>query len=183
MGYGEHGDGLVGMLRRATVLETDDSGTQQILKKLRGLASERPEDVYRPQPHGFSSHPPKGSEGWFAAMGGRSDRLLALGFEHKDHRPKNLPEGGAALYDMHGKVLKIVKDEIDIDAAGKPVTIRNATVVKIEGAERVSVGAGGRWVVVRPDRVDLAVMSPTEQAIPKVMTDAGASNVVFARLD
>jgi phage gp45-like len=37
----------------------------------------------------------------------------AIGFEHKDHRPKNLPVGGTALYDATGKILKIVKDEIN----------------------------------------------------------------------
>jgi hypothetical protein len=45
--FPEGPDGVVAQLRRATLEETDDSGTQQILKKLRGLASERPEDVYR----------------------------------------------------------------------------------------------------------------------------------------
>src|SRR5438105_4752594 len=114
--FPEHREGLISSLRRATVVETDDSGTQQFLKRLRGLASERPEDVYRPQPHGFTSHAPVGSEGILAALGGRSDRMLALGFEHKDKRPKNLPEGGVALYDADGKIIKVVKDEILIDA-------------------------------------------------------------------
>ena len=48
--YPESTEGIIGHLRRATVLKVDDSGTQQILKKLRGIASEQPEDVYRPQP-------------------------------------------------------------------------------------------------------------------------------------
>ncbi|WP_164635044.1 phage baseplate assembly protein [Rhodopseudomonas sp. BR0G17] len=103
--FPEGQEGLVSSLRRATVLKTDDSGTQQILKRITGLKSETFEDVYRPQMHGFSSHAPQGSEGVFLALGGRSDRLLAIGFEHKDHRPKNLPEGNATLYDDKGNVV------------------------------------------------------------------------------
>lgn len=177
--FPEGQEGIVAQIRRATLLKTDDSGTQQILKQLRGLASEQPVDVYRPQPHGFSSHAPSGSEGLFLALGGRSDRLLALGFEHKDKRPKNLPEGGTALYDADGKILKMVKDGVDLDAGGKPVTIRNATTVKIEGSDAV-FGVQGRYVRVRAGRVDLGIESPTDSAPNAVITDAGPSTKVFA---
>ena len=180
--FPEGHEGLIAQLRRATVLKTDDSGSQQILKKLRGLASEMPEDIYRPQPHGFSSHAPQGSEGLFLALGGRSDRLLALGFEHKDKRPRNLPEGGVALYDADGKLLKIVKDGTEYDAGKKPVTIRNATKIKIEGADDVAIGVNGRWVRIRPARVDLGVSSPDGEADAKVLTEAGPSDVVWAKV-
>jgi phage gp45-like len=111
--FPEGQEGLIGSLRRATVQKTDDSGTQQILKNMTGLKSETFEDVYRPQPHGISSHAPKGSEGVYLALGGRSDRLLALGFEHKDHRPKDTPEGGTIIYDHTGDAIRVVKDKID----------------------------------------------------------------------
>jgi hypothetical protein len=78
-----------------------------------GLKSETFEDAYRPQPHGISSHAPSGSEGVYLALGGRSDRLLALGFEHKDHRPKDTPEGGTIIYDHTGDAIRVVKDKID----------------------------------------------------------------------
>lgn len=176
--------GLLGTLRRATVLETDDSGTQQMFKRMRGLASEEPEDVYRPQMHGISSHPPRGSEGMFLALGGRSDRLMALGFEHKDHRPKNLPEGGVAIYDADGKVLKIVKDKTDWDNGGKPVEFHNAQTHVIAAKDYVAIGVtGGRWVVARPKRIDIAVTDPTELAKPAVMTSEGESGVAFCKVD
>jgi phage baseplate assembly protein V len=178
-GYPEAPEGIIGQLRRATVTEVDDSGTQQILRKMRGLASERPEDVYRPQAHGFSSHPPTGSEGLFLSLGGRSDRLVGLGFEHKDKRPKNLPEGGVALYDADGKILKIIKDETTFDAGGKPVRIFNATTVSVEGASKIMLKVGGRVVVVQASRIDLGA----DPAPYKVVTEAGPSSVVYAVKD
>lgn len=101
-------------MRRSTVQKTDDSGTQQILKKMTGLKSETFEDVYRPQPHGLSSVAPSGSEGVYLALGGRSDRLLALGFEHKDYRPKDTPEGGTILYNHTGDVVRVFKDQLEV---------------------------------------------------------------------
>lgn len=178
--FPESRDSLIATLRRATVIEVDDRGTQQMLKRMRGLRSEEFEDVYRPQPHGLTSVPPSGAEGLFLALGGRSDRLVALGFEHKDKRPRNLPAGAVALYDADGKVLKLVKEETVLDAGNKPVTIKNATKIKIEGAEDIAIGVNGRWIRIRPGRVDLGVTSPTGEAVPAVETTAGPSSKVFA---
>jgi phage gp45-like len=177
----EGADGLKTMLRRATLLKTDDTGTQQILRKLRGNG-ERPEDVVRFQDHGISSHAPAGSEGWLAALGGRSDRLAALGFQHKEHRPKNLPEGGVALYDADGKILKIVKDETVFDAGGKPFTVKNATKITIQGKGPVAVGVDGRWIRITDARVDLGMPDPDSPAPAAVVTTAGPSTIVFAKV-
>lgn len=130
--FPEGQDSLIATLRRGTVQKTDDSGTQQILKQMTGLKAESFEDVYRPQPHGLSSHPPAGSEGVLLALGGRSDRLLALGFEHKDKRPKNLPEGGTCLYDAAGNVVRIVKDDLQITHSQKIVCKVGSSTVTIE---------------------------------------------------
>jgi phage gp45-like len=131
-------DSLIGTLRRGTSLDVDDSGTQQIIKNLRGLASEQFQDVYRPQPHGFSSNPPTGSEGIFLSLGGRSDRLLALGFEHKDKRPKNLPAGASVLYDAQGNVVRMMMaNGIQIDASAGKV------YVKPGGGQNVYLGGTG----------------------------------------
>jgi phage gp45-like len=130
--FPEGQEGLVGSLRRATVQKVDDSGSQQILKKMTGLKSEVFEDVYRPQPHGLSSHPPSGSEGHYLALGGRSDRLQAIGFEHKDKRPRNLPEGGTVLYDADGNICRIVKDDLQITHSQKIVIKVGSSTVTIE---------------------------------------------------
>jgi phage gp45-like len=119
MWFPEGQEGIVAQLRRATVQETDDSGTQQMLKRMTGLKSESFEDVYRPQPHGITSHAPEGSEGAFLALGGRSDRLLALGFEHKKYRPKDLPEGAVAIYDHTGDIIRVFENNLDAVHAKK----------------------------------------------------------------
>ena len=103
--YPENRASTIGTLRRGVVQKIDDSGSQQIFRKLSGLKSESPEDVYRPQSHGISSVPPEGSEGLILSLGGRSDRMVALGYEHKDYRPKNSPAGTAVLYDDKGNVI------------------------------------------------------------------------------
>lgn len=126
-GFPENRHSTIGTLRRARVEKIDDSGAQQIMRKLVGLKGDQPEDVYRAQPHGFSSHPPAGSEGLFLALGGRSDRLIGIGFEHKDHRPKGSPAGTAMLYDDKGNVV-FVKGQsgIVITARQGKVTIKPA---------------------------------------------------------
>jgi phage gp45-like len=220
--FPEGQEGLIGSLRRATVLKTDDSGTQQILKKMTGLKTEQFEDVYRPQPHGFSSHAPSGSEGVYLALGGRSDRLLALGFEHKKFRPKDTPEGGTVLYNHTGDIVRVFKDNMDAvhskrinikigkgqdvgddgstaaDGAGEEnisivATPDDITITKgdsrvvltsndilVEGASDIAVGVPGRYVRVRPGRVDLGVTDPKGEAVPQVATSAGLSSIVFA---
>lgn len=180
--FPEHRESVIGTLRRATSFEIDDSKSQQFVKKMRGLKSEQFEDVHRPQPHGFSSHPPSGSEGIFLALGGRSDRLLALGFEHKDKRYKNLPEGGAAIYDADGKVIKLISDKGVWDNGNKPLEIGNATKIKINGKNDVAIGVDGCWVRVRGGRVDLGVASPDGSAEFGVETSGGTSTVVFAKV-
>ncbi len=174
--YPENMDSTLGHLRRATVQKTDDSGTQQILKKLRGLASEQPQDVYRPQAHGLSSHAPSGSEGLFLSLGGRGDRILALGFEHKDHRPKNLPEGGTALYDADGKVLKFIKGSADWDNGAAPFLMHNVTTVEIDANGKVTIKST-QSVLVDAPRVDLGGPNGSQ-----VVTVAGPSLKVFAEL-
>lgn len=133
--FPEGQEGIVATLRRATVQKIDDSGTQQFLKNMTGLKSETFEDVYRAQPHGISSHPPAGSEGLYLALGGRSDRLVALGFEHKDKRPKNLPEGGTVLYDADGNVVRVVKDDLQITHSQKIVIKVGSSTVTVEPSQ------------------------------------------------
>ncbi|MCB2106350.1 MAG: phage baseplate assembly protein [Rhodobacteraceae bacterium] len=140
-------EGLIGSLRRGTVQKIDDSGTQQFLKRATGLKSEAFEDIHRPQTHGFSSHPPAGSEGLFLALGGRSDRLLAIGFEHKDHRPKDLAEGQAKLYDHKGNVVFMKGDGLSVNAKTGSVEVRaqadKVTVVPGDG-KIVYLGGDGQ---------------------------------------
>ncbi len=204
--FPEGQEGLVTTMRRATVQKTDDSGTQQILKKMTGLKSETFEDVYRPQPHGFSSHAPEGSEGVFLALGGRSDRLLALGFEHKKYRPKDTPEGGTAIYNHTGDIVRVFKENMD-HVHSKLINI------KIGKGNDVSGGDGGEGegeetnisIVLNTDDITvtfsdssiklqsgkITLTSPHvvvksdkvdlgDEGGPKVITEGGPSSVVYA---
>lgn len=179
MSYAEHDDALRSMIRRARNLKVDDSGDQQLVD-LMGLAGDKPRKVVHFLPHGFSANPPTNSDGLLLALGGRSDRLAYLDGGHKDHRPKSLPAGGTALYDADGKVLKIVKDGTDFDAGGKPVTIRNATKIKIEGSSDVAFGVGTCWVHISGGKVYLGVADADATTNNAVVTVAGPSTKVFA---
>ncbi|WP_316234962.1 MULTISPECIES: phage baseplate assembly protein [unclassified Bradyrhizobium] len=171
--FPEGQEGIIAQLRRATVQKTDDSGTQQILKKMTGLKTETFEDVYRLQPHGFSSHPPSGSEGVFLSLGGRSDRLLALGFEHKDKRVRNLPEGGAVLYDADGNVVRIVADDLQITHKKKVVLTVGKSKVTIEPDK---ITHESPHVVVKSPHVDLG----DEGGTPIGLCGGGCATKVYA---
>jgi len=175
-------EALRGILRRARVTRVDDDGTQQLVD-LSGLKNDKPRKVWHLQQYGVTGNPPADAEMLLLALGGGSDRPLALGGEHREHRPKGLPPGGVALYDAHGKVLKMIGDEVDLDAGGKPVRIRNASTVRVEGADDVAIGVGTRWIRIRSHRIDLAVKTPTEQADHKMVTEAGPSDVIWGRID
>lgn len=188
----EDRDAVRATLRRVSAIQTDDSRSQTIdgvavkqqTVKLSGLKSEQLDKIMRALPHGFSSHAPKGSEGLLLSLSGRADRATVLGLEHPDKAPKNLPEGGVALYDADGKILKVVKDSTDWDFGKKPVVFHDGTTIVVKGSDYVAIGIeGGRWVVVRSDRVDIAVKSPDERATPQVVTTAGPSGVAFCRVD
>ncbi|MGJ5205026.1 phage baseplate assembly protein domain-containing protein [Bradyrhizobium sp. HKCCYLR20261] len=196
--FPEGQEGLIGTLRRATVQKTDDSGTQQILKNMTGLKSEAFEDVYRPQPHGFSSHAPKGSEGVFLALGGRSDRLLALGFEHKDFRPKNTPEGGTILYNHTGDVVRVFKEQLEVyhsktiklsigrgvkqsDDSHCTVVMTADSVTVTRGQSSVQIEDGqvthtSPHVVIKSPKVDLGDIGGT----PVGLCGGGCATKVFA---
>lgn len=100
----EHDDTVRTIIRRARFIKLDDDGTQQKVE-LSGLKNEQMKKIVRVQAHGISSHPPKDSEAVIIQLGGRTDRTMVLGGEHKDKRPKNLTEGQAVLYDDKGNVV------------------------------------------------------------------------------
>lgn len=133
------------MLRRGTLEEVDDSGSLQMLK-MRGLASDKPRRVTRLQSFGLTSNPPAGANAVLLALGGRSDRLLALGLEHKDHRPTGIPGGGTALYDASGQIIKMTGDEKTVIEVGTLTIIADQVV--IESGDINLGGLGGKPVAV-----------------------------------
>lgn len=231
---------------RYLLQKIDDSKDIQLVDG-NGLADEQHTQIMRLYPHGFSSHSIKDSHFLSIGLGGRRDLLIALGGEHHEKRPKNLPEGDTILYNAegdairmfgkktlditHSKNIKIsigqgLKDSSSSSSGGgsgasggggsgsdsgskgkeaeagkdKDVTIvvtenditltKGDTIVKLtadsllcQGAKDAAIGTkGGKFVRVRPGRVDLGVDSPTDEATPAVMTDAGPSTIVFAKV-
>lgn len=124
-------------ISRATIEAVDDAGTQQLVRA-RGLRAETFTEVHRVQPHGLSAVPPVGSEGTFLRLGA-SERVLALGFENKQHRPRGLNPGEVALYDASGQMVSLVQQKIRIVSATKVEIVAPEIVldglVKLGGAD------------------------------------------------
>lgn len=99
---------------RYAIQKIDDSGDIQLVDA-NGLADEIHTKLMRLYPHGFSSHSVKDSHMLALGLGGRRDLLVALGGEHNEKRPKNIPEGDTVLYNAEGDVIRIFgKNTIDI---------------------------------------------------------------------
>lgn len=138
----EHDDALRSSLRRARIVKVDDTGTQQLVD-LKGLKKEEPKKIYRPQDHGFTSNPPADTEGVMLQMGGRSDRTLYLDGGHKKYRPRKLPEGGTAIYNHTGDIIRVVKDNLDVVHAKKiNLQIGKGTDVSSDGGSKDADNSG-----------------------------------------
>lgn len=109
----EHDDAVRSQTRRARIVEVDDSKSQQFVD-LKGLKNEKPKKIWRPQDFGFTSVPPKESDGMMHQMGGRSDRTVYRDAGHEKYRPKKTPEGCTANFNMHGDIVRIFKDNLDV---------------------------------------------------------------------
>ena len=118
----EHDDGLRSTTRRATIVKVDDKGSQQLVD-LNGMAGEKPKKVWRVQDFGFSSNPPKDSDGIIEQLGSRSDRTVYRDAGHEKHRPKRTPSGGVALYNDKGDIIRVFPDHADV-VHSKKVNIR-----------------------------------------------------------
>ena len=164
----EHDDAVRTIIRRARILKVDDSGTQQKLN-LAGLKNERLEEIVRILPHGFTSNPNKEAEGVMLQLGGRSDRTMFFGGEHKDYRQKNLPTGTAVLYDDKGNVIYAK------GGSGIRVNAKNGEVELHSQDNKVWVKPGdGKFVFLGGDG--------TDGSYSFVMTEAGPSVNVKAKV-
>lgn len=168
MSFSEHDDMVRSVIRRSRVMKVYDDGTQQKID-LAGLKNERPEKIVRILPHGFTSNPNREAEGVMIQLGGRSDRTLFIGGEHKDYRQKNLKEGQAVLYDDKGNVIFAKGDDgVSVNAKKGVVEIRSQTdkvTVKPGSGKNVYLGGDG-----------------TDGTYARVVTESGPSSNVFAKV-
>jgi phage gp45-like len=150
-GY-EHDDAMRSNLRRFRVVKVYDDGTQQLLD-LSGLKNEKPERVWRPQQHGFTSVPPEDSDGYMVGMGGRSDRMLYIDGGHKKYRPRNMKPGDVALYDDKGNIFKVVE-------AGAALAHNKSFSFKVGKGQDVSDNDGSKDP--SSDDVNISIVGTTD---------------------
>lgn len=108
----------------------DDGDIQRVSGA--GMPGEEFKEVHRIGIHGLGYSAPKGSHALAVAMHGRRDRAMILGLESAQHRQKNIPAGGAVLYDSAGNVLRMFNDHARWDTQGNPITIKCSTL-RFEG--------------------------------------------------
>lgn len=113
MTVGELDDAVRPTTRRVRIKKVNDKGTQQRVD-LFGLKKEEPVKVWNTQPFGFSSNPPKDSDGIIHSMGSRSDRLVYRDAGHEKYRPKRTPEGGSVLFDYAGNIIRVFPEHTDV---------------------------------------------------------------------
>ncbi|MGJ4945071.1 hypothetical protein ACQR1W_31210 [Bradyrhizobium sp. HKCCYLS1011] len=78
--------------------------------------------------------------------------------------------------------IKLDQDQIVLTQGNGTTVTVHKDHVEVKGATSCSAGVDGRWVYVTQDRVNLGVSGPTEQADVRVMTEAGPSQKVWAKL-
>jgi phage gp45-like len=140
-------------LVRTKLTKTDDSGKQQTLQ-LTGRKKEvlggQKKGIVRVQHYGFTNHAPKGSLGITLIMNGNPDQTLVIGIEHPDHRPTNLKEGEAEMYDDQGQYILIARDRIYVKTpkdvmveAGGKVDIVATGNIKLKSDKDIILEPGG----------------------------------------
>ena len=134
----ENDDAVRTMIRRVTLRNLDDGDGQQG-GTYGGLKSEEFK-AYRPQPFGFTSNPPAGSEGIGLALGGRSDRLVVFGVETPGLRPKGREAGSTAIYDAAGNVVSLVSAETRVVHASRIVLEAGGATITLEGGKVTIAG-------------------------------------------
>lgn len=119
------------MVAKAIVKMVDDGGgLQRVQIKL--LNGELRSDVARVQNYGHSARPSGDTLAVALSIGGNRDHMLVVALDDLAHRPRDLREGEATLYDDLGQRVWLTRDGIVIDGAGKPITIQNAPLLRAD---------------------------------------------------
>lgn len=135
------------MLARGVVGIVNAAAKMQMLQvKLRN--GEIKDGVEHFEPYGFTSHPKTGAEVLAAFFGGDQSHGVVLCVADRRYRLTGMEEGEVALFDDLGQFIKLARDGIiignanyqitladsgmSINAGGCPVTISNASKVRME---------------------------------------------------
>jgi phage baseplate assembly protein V len=122
---------LSNMVSRGTVLMVDATGQTQRLQI--SLTAGDPKDgVEQIEPYGLTSHPHPGGQHVTAFLGGDRGNGITLIVGDIRYRLIGLAEGEVALYDDLGQQVHLTRNGIVINGAGKPITLTNASKVRME---------------------------------------------------
>ncbi len=112
------------------VVETikDDEGIQKIQASL--LADEVQDNMERFQNYGFTSHPPKDSEGIAVFPGGDRSHGILIAVDNRTYRLKGLQGGEVAVYTDEGDSI-ILKRDHHIEVKTQQLTIHATGAVQI----------------------------------------------------
>lgn len=102
---------------------------------------------------GQASVPPDDSKAITVFHRGNKSSGAVVGVLHPPSRPTDLAQGDSCLYDLRGRRVWLAGDGIIVDGAGGPVTVRNATTVRLE-CDRLEVTGD---IVDRCDGNDVTV--------------------------
>jgi phage baseplate assembly protein V len=121
MMHDEVGAAVRNMLRRATLAGDASVDADHVRGTFTGRNGETFTAVPRISDYGFHSEPMKGASAILAALGGRSDGLLALGIDDPRKRP-SLGPGAVALYNAQGNMISLVQQNIRI-VSSQPIAV------------------------------------------------------------
>jgi len=103
-------------------------------------------------PYGISMHPQTGSEVIVAALGGNQDHMIVLGTADRRYRLK-VAAGEMAIHDDQGQKVHLMRDAVFVETSKKVVA-----------------------------KAPLVLVGEDNPGLPRVMTEAGPSNVLRAKV-
>lgn len=135
---------VANMATRAVLQLVDDSQKIQVFQ-VEGLATEVREGVEHPQPYGFSSVPPPGSDVILLCVGGRRDHAIAILAEHKAYRVRNQESGESTQYNGIAGTSIVLKNNGDIEITSTGNVILNGGSTAVAKVGSPTVGTAGPW--------------------------------------
>lgn len=137
-------DRVRGMVSRAVVSLVNDAFKMQALQ-VTLQAGQSPDDAEHFQTYGLTSVPFAGAEGIALAVGGSAGHIAVICVDDRRYRVKSLQKGEVCLYDDQGQRVHLTRTGIIIKGAGKPITLTDTPMVRMESSLQVtgSIVAGG----------------------------------------
>ena len=130
-------DRLFNLIAFGRVSLVDDSGDFQLVQMIRratgtGGGSRLTDRLRRISQFGFTSVPPVDADLVVINRNGDSAHGIAIASAHRASRPRGLKEGDTAIHDVRGRIIRLTADGIEVDGAGGPVTVTNASKVRCD---------------------------------------------------